>query len=118
MMVEAAEKANAHREEHSDGCASMVIATTSVVKAGPTLPDVGPSRVTTLVTIIGVGISPLRVAEGVATTTLVAASVVAGSSVLDVFVNVSAWSEEAITTGKDMMNLHSRWFWWWLGIQE
>jgi uncharacterized membrane protein YozB (DUF420 family) len=68
MIVDPAENASAHLEEHSDGCASMVIATISIVAAAP---DDGPSLVITLVTMIGVIV-----------TTLVATSVVAGTSVL------------------------------------
>lgn len=46
----------------------------------------GPSRVTTDVTMIGVGVSPARVAEGVTVTTEVAISVVVGGA------------DEAVTT--------------------
>lgn len=106
MIVDAAEKATTHRVEHSDGCASIVIATNSVVKAGLMVPNDGPSRVTTLVTMIAV--DPIRrVVDGVCVPPPVVASLVAGFSVVDVCVGGGAWMEEAVTTCKDMINARS-----------
>ena len=117
MIVDPTENANAHREEHSDGCASTVSATISVVGADPIAPDAGPSLVTTLVTMIGVGLSLLRVPEGVTVTMLLATSAVAGTSVAEICFGVSARLEEAvaiITTGADIANSSSTCFRRWL----
>jgi hypothetical protein len=107
MIVDPAENASAHLEEHSDGCASMVIATISIVAAAP---DDGPSLVITLVTMIGVIV-----------TTLVATSVVAGTSVAEVCIGVSARSEEAVTTvpiDADMAIINSRCLRRWLASKR